>query len=551
MRRLFFLPTIVFFTSIATAQNVGIGTASPQASALLEVRSTNKGFLLPRISLSSETDVTTISNPFLSLLLYNTNNALPDGEGFYYWNGTKWSKLATRTNLASLAWNVGGNGGTNAGTDFIGTTDNRPLVFRTNNILSGKIEPGPNNVFFGQNAGLSISSATNNTFVGHAAGMNTATGGSNLFLGHAAGEQNTIGEANVFVGQEAGKNNGWGNKNVFVGEDAGVANTGGDENVYIGNGAGRNKFGSHNTALGYDALSQGYEGASYNIAIGHGAGKFAGNSYILTAGGGIYIGTGAGSNATSGIAIGDSACRSCAPPYAYPNIAIGRRALLNSGNGEANVALGNNALSINTTGDYNVAIGSNALSVTTTGDYNTAIGYGAGPQPFVPSLVNTTCLGNGARVTTSNTMSFGNGDVTNWSFGNNAVLVGAAFQVGDGPTNGNGAYLTEGGTWANTSDINKKEGFTQLDAKALLQNIGRLSVTKWKYKGTNEYHIGPSAQEFHRLFGLGVDDKGISTVDPAGIALAAIQELMKENAVLKQELQEIKTQIANLKNVVR
>jgi hypothetical protein len=538
--KIFFSTLAVLFCSIASAQNVGIGTTTPHASALLDVNSTNKGLLIPRINLASDSDVVTITTPRVALLVFNINNALPDGTGFYFWNGNKWSKFATSTNLSKLAWNVGGNSGTNAGVDFIGTTDNKPLVFRTNNILSGKIDPGPNNVFLGQSAGLSVTSATNNTFIGHAAGSNTLTGSNNVFLGHGAGELNSSGGANVFIGQDAGKNNQLGNSNVFVGEDAGLELTSGDENVYLGNGAGRTKIGSHNIAIGFSALAQGYQSAGYNIAIGHGAGKFAGNSYTLPAGGGIYIGTGAGLNATSGIAIGDSACRNCDPPYAYPNVAIGRMAMLNSGNGEGNVAIGPSALLSNTSGDYNVSVGNNALNANTTGDYNTAVGFNAGPQGFVPNLVNTTCLGNGARVTVSNTMSFGNGDVTDWAFGNNAVLVGAALQVGNDATNGNGAFLTQGGNWTNTCDINKKENFSVLNKPELLQKISLLNIQRWKYIGTNEYHIGPTAQEFYKAFNVGVDDKSISTVDPAGIALAAIQELIKENEMLKRELAEIR-----------
>jgi len=67
-----------------------------------------------------------------------------------------------------------------------------------------------------------------------------------------------------------------------------------------------------------------------------------------------------------------------------------------------------------------------------------------------------------------------------------------------------------------------------------------LPISKWKYKGTNKYHIGPTAQDFSKLFGLGIDDKGISTVDPAGIALAAIKELIKKNQQLSAELEELR-----------
>ncbi len=42
------------------------------------------------------------------------------------------------------------------------------------------------------------------------------------------------------------------------------------------------------------------------------------------------------------------------------------------------------------------------------------------------------------------------------------------------------------------------------------------------------------AQDFYALFDLGNDDKSISTIDPAGIALVAVQQLKKENDELKE-----------------
>ena len=42
------------------------------------------------------------------------------------------------------------------------------------------------------------------------------------------------------------------------------------------------------------------------------------------------------------------------------------------------------------------------------------------------------------------------------------------------------------------------------------------------------------------LFGVGRDDVSISTIDPAGIALAAIQELHKRNNELKSQVSELK-----------
>ena len=109
---------------------------------MLDIKNANKGVLLPRVSLLDETDVTTIPSPIVSLLIFNNNAALPDGKGVYFWNGSKWSKLATVTNFTNSFWNISGNSSINPNTDFIGTIDNTPIVFRTNDILSGKIDHG-------------------------------------------------------------------------------------------------------------------------------------------------------------------------------------------------------------------------------------------------------------------------------------------------------------------------------------------------------------------------------------------------------------------------
>jgi hypothetical protein len=51
-----------------SAQSVGIGTSAPDASARLDITSSNQGVLIPRVSLTSLTDGATIPNPATSLL---------------------------------------------------------------------------------------------------------------------------------------------------------------------------------------------------------------------------------------------------------------------------------------------------------------------------------------------------------------------------------------------------------------------------------------------------------------------------------------------------
>ena len=93
MKKIITLIIVLCIYTALQAQNVGIGTLTPNASAKLEVNATDKGLLIPNIALTSITDVVTITTPATSLLIFNTNNALPQGKGYYFWSGTTWIKL--------------------------------------------------------------------------------------------------------------------------------------------------------------------------------------------------------------------------------------------------------------------------------------------------------------------------------------------------------------------------------------------------------------------------------------------------------------------------
>ena len=86
-----------FLFSIQLYAQTGIGTTTPEVSAKLDVTSSNKGFLPPRITLTSLTDNTTIPNPATGLLVYNTGNNVGLVAGYYYWNGSSWATIATAT----------------------------------------------------------------------------------------------------------------------------------------------------------------------------------------------------------------------------------------------------------------------------------------------------------------------------------------------------------------------------------------------------------------------------------------------------------------------
>ena len=106
------------------SQSVGIGGTSftPNVSSMLEIQSTSKGLLIPRM-LKAERDL--IGTPATGLLIYQTDNT----PGFYYYDGAAW----TRVGSGGTGWDILGNTGTTAGTNFVGTTDGIGLAFKTNN----------------------------------------------------------------------------------------------------------------------------------------------------------------------------------------------------------------------------------------------------------------------------------------------------------------------------------------------------------------------------------------------------------------------------------
>ena len=123
--RIFGTALIIFLgLNISFAQtDVKIGTnpGNKQASAVLELESTTKGFLMPRMS---PAQMASISNPAVGLQIYNTTDSC-----IYVYRGISgWYSTCGGFN----AWSLFGNTGINPTTNFLGTTDGQPLVLKTN-----------------------------------------------------------------------------------------------------------------------------------------------------------------------------------------------------------------------------------------------------------------------------------------------------------------------------------------------------------------------------------------------------------------------------------
>ena len=119
------------------AQNIGINAtgAAPDAGAMLDIFSADKGLLIPRVNIPNLTLIAPIvGSATTSMLVYNTNAGT--GLGYHYWDGADWIPLGGGD------WKITGNANATSGTHFLGTTNAQALDFRTNNTIRFRIANG-------------------------------------------------------------------------------------------------------------------------------------------------------------------------------------------------------------------------------------------------------------------------------------------------------------------------------------------------------------------------------------------------------------------------
>jgi hypothetical protein len=329
--KLFFIIACAIFFVDVNAQNTfpssgsaGIGTTSPNASALLEVKSTSKGILIPRMTLIQRNAIT---SPATGLLIYQTNST----PGFYYYSGTAWTAVTQKIK----AWSLTGNSGTNPSTNFIGTTDAQPLMFRINNTKAGYIDYNTGAVGLGY-LSLNSNTATGNTAVGYEAGYSITSGSNNTAIGSSALLSDSSGIQNTATGTFALFSSKTGSNNVANGYYALASNTSASNNTAIGTLALHASNAGNNTAVGYQSLYSNSDGDD-NTAVGNGSLYSNSNGNYNTA-----IGDGALSNNTAGSSL----------------TAVGEGANVSGGGHLFSSAFGESSL---ITADYQVEIGSNYI----------------------------------------------------------------------------------------------------------------------------------------------------------------------------------------------
>ncbi|AWK06525.1 hypothetical protein HYN56_20770 [Flavobacterium crocinum] len=176
------------------------------------------------------------------------------------------------SNLLTNNWSVKGNAGTDSGTNFIGTTDDKSLMFKLNNEVSGMLTTvtDGSNTSFGYysfaNPDIAGGGQSNSAFGTFALQANT-TGQVNTAVGKAALQSNTTGVTNTAVGANSISNNLTGIDNTALGVNALYSVAAGNGNTAVGVLSGFDIVGNYNTLLGLNAGHKIAVGNS-NIVIG-------------------------------------------------------------------------------------------------------------------------------------------------------------------------------------------------------------------------------------------------------------------------------------------
>jgi trimeric autotransporter adhesin len=285
-------------------------------------------------------------------------------------------------------------------------------------------------------------------------------------------------------------------------------------------------------------------GGSWSTASGNSA-TVSGGSGNTASGIAAAIGGGFGNTASSDWGSIGGGYGNTVSTYEYSTVAGGH---FNKARGQGSTIGGGGGLteadSNSIRGNYSTIPGGASNRII--GNYAFAAGYRARTE------YNSAFVWGSSSSTTDSTAAF-----ANYSF--TVRCPGGARFYTDHTGAATGVSLSAGGgSWNNLCDVRQKRLHGAVNTSEILSKISQLPLHQWSYKTQNDNirHIGPTAQDFFAAFKLGESDTTINTLDPDGIALAAIQELAKQNEALRKRVEQLESELhhgasANQTSVIR
>ncbi len=436
----------------AFAQNVAINATGsyPDTSAILDISSTTRGFLAPRMTTTQQNAIVLPAN---GLLIFNTTDNVfkvntgttgspvwtplsgGGGSGITSLNGLTGTTQTFATGTSGTDFNISSSSTTHTLNIPDASATARGLITTGTQTVAGAKTFSNNATFSGTITASTLNSgaSTDSVVTASATGLlkkrtvtdvvtqaawaltgNSGTVDGTNFIGtkdnvalsfkvnnQKAGRISSTG--NTMYGYTAGNLN-KGTYNTGIGYQALMADTSGDFNTALGvNALAANVTGYYNTALGVNSLYNNTSGSS-NTATG------LGSLYSNTTG---SFSTATGINALYYNTTGSF------------NMAEGYYALISNTTGSYNAALGAQALDSNISGSYNTAVGVNSLISNKTGSNNSAIGFYAGLKNTSGS--NNTAIGYqalNATTTGSDNVAIGYNTLMSNATGSNNTVIG-------------------------------------------------------------------------------------------------------------------------------
>lgn len=327
--------------------------------------------------------------------------------------------------------------------------------------------------------------------------------------------------------------------------------------------------GGFNTAA---ARSATVSGGEYNVASGLRS-TVGGGSYNLAAGYGTTIG-GGGYNGTSTFSGNKAYGTASTIGGGYGNVTSGDAGYGTIAGGQVNQITATAGANLNIAtigGGYNNKISQGGATIAggnsnTASAFDSTIGGGinntvSGNAATVPGGASNQALGYASFAAGQQAIADANGcfvfndntNATRSCFGPNRFIARASGGVWFFTSSDDSAGVSVAagsGSWSSISDRNVKANFETVDTRALVEKLAQIPISTWNYKTQDSSirHIGPMAQDFAAAFGVGEDDKHITTVDADGVSLAAIQGLYQMVQEKDRRISQLESEVAQLKS---